>query len=374
MPTNKRITAIILTVLLVLPLMISGCNNKKAVEKESELSVRVTQVRVQDISKSGVYSGAVKGKNEAVLYAKAAARVVSVLVTPGQTVKKGQSLVALDPNDATVGLGQAQAGYDLALAGKKASDMSLETARTNYERTKKLAEAGAASPQQLEAAKTAYDSLLTGSSQASLAQATASLQSARDRAFITSPIDGVVGYLNLDVGDTASPAAVAAVISDTAELSVDVMVSESDIGFITPNSPVEVAISAADTKPFNGVVESVATTADPIKRTYLVKIKLPNTSGKVRSGMFAQVSLSTMNKKGVLCVPVTAVVTKGARTVVFTVDKNKRAQEIEVTTGIESRDYIEIVKGLSAGQTVITKGNTLVNNGTLLRVIAGEGK
>ncbi|MGE5380592.1 MAG: efflux RND transporter periplasmic adaptor subunit [Methylocystaceae bacterium] len=374
MPISKRVTAIILIVFLVLPLMISGCNKKKAVEKESELSVKVASVRIQDISKSGVYSGVVKGKTEAVLYPKASARVTAVLVQSGQTVKKGQQLIALDPNDASIGLAQAQAGYDLALANQKATNMKVESARLDYERTKKLYEAGAASPQKLEADKVAYEGLLTGSSEATLAQSAAALQSAEDRSNITSPIDGVVGFISLAAGDTANPASAAAVVSNTTELGVDVMVSESDVGYIEQNSPVEVTITAADSKPFSGIVDSVATAADPIKRTYLVKIKLANTEGKVRSGMFAQVSLSTLTRKGVLCVPVSAVVPKGVRTVVYTVDKDNRAQEIEVTPGIESRDYVEIIKGLSAGQVVITKGNTLVSKGTLVRVVAGEGK
>jgi len=47
---------------------------------------------------------------------------------------------------------------------------------------------------------------------------------------------------------------------------------------------------------------------------------------------------------------------------------------MDVTAGIKNESYIEITKGLKAGQQVITKGNTLVNDGTLVRVVSGGGK
>ncbi|NLM87197.1 MAG: efflux RND transporter periplasmic adaptor subunit, partial [Syntrophomonadaceae bacterium] len=55
----------------------------------------------------------------------------------------------------------------------------------------------------------------------------------------------------------------------------------------------------------------------------------------------------------------------------YVVDEENRAREREVETGIENNSYVEIVKGVSVGEEVITKGSTLVAEGTLVRVISG---
>jgi len=60
--------------------------------------------------------------------------------------------------------------------------------------------------------------------------------------------------------------------------------------------------------------------------------------------------------------------------VVYVVDEEKRAREREVEIGIENTSYVEIVNGVSVGEEVITKGSTLVADGTLVRVITGGAK
>jgi RND family efflux transporter MFP subunit len=118
-------------------------------------------------------------------------------------------------------------------------------------------------------------------------------------------------------------------------------------------------------------VENISTVADPAKHTYPVKVSLGNKDGLIKSGMFAEVRISTISKRNVVCVPANAVVPMNGRTVVYIVDKDKRARQVDVTTGIENSKYIEIVKGLKSGQQIITKGNTLINEGTLVRVVGG---
>jgi multidrug efflux pump subunit AcrA (membrane-fusion protein) len=87
--------------------------------------------------------------------------------------------------------------------------------------------------------------------------------------------------------------------------------------------------------------------------------------------MFAEVVVNTINKDNAVCVPTNAIVPKGARSVVYVVDEENRAREREVEIGIENTTYVEIIKGVSVGEEVITKGSTLVAEGTLVRVITG---
>jgi RND family efflux transporter MFP subunit len=283
----------------------------------------------------------------------------------------------MDSTDYQAGVQQAEAGLQMAEASKRANNIQAEAYRAAYERTKKLYEAGAASSQQLEQAQTQYEALTAGTADASVAQARAGLMAAQtqmDKCILTSPMNGVVGTISVSLGDMVSMQSPAAIVTDVSELEVQVMVSESDVSYIKPASSVDVMVTEVNDKPFKGVVESISTVADPTKRSYLVKVSLPNEESKIKSGMFAEVKIATESKAGVLCVPVSAVMPKNGNTIVFTVDKSKRSRSIKVETGIKNNRYIEITKGLQEDQEVIVKGNTLVNDGTLVRVVTGGAK
>ncbi|MEQ8200338.1 MAG: efflux RND transporter periplasmic adaptor subunit, partial [Syntrophomonadaceae bacterium] len=293
---------------------------------------------------------------------------------PGDAVKAGQRLITLDDTDFIAGVKQAEALVALAQAGLHSNQIQAENARLNYERIQALHEAGAVSDQQLEASRAAYEALIAGSAEASVAQAEAGLMAARnalDKCVLTSPINGIVGSIGLSLGDTANPAAVAAIVSNTGQLEVEVMVSEAEVSYIQKGSPVDVVVRAVRGEPFLGQVESIATVADPVKRNYAVKVSLPNPDDNIKSGMFAELSIDTMSKQDILAVPVGAVLPKGGRDIVYLVDDNQRARAAAVETGIKNDQYIEIISGLTAGQEVIIKGNTLVGDGTLVKVVEG---
>lgn len=342
--------------------LVSGCSQEQEVVKEMELTVATAQASTMDIAKNLKLSGMTKGKDEVYIIAKTPAQVTGVLVKPGQAISQGQTIITLDSSDYQAGVQQAEAALRLA-------EINLETAITNLERMEKLYEAGAISTQQLEAAQSGMESAQAGVEQASAALSMAQTQI--NNCMITSPISGVVGTVNVSVGDMASPSSPVAVVSNTSQLEIEILASETDINYINEGEEAEIFIKAVSTEPFKGQVESVSVVPDPMKRSYSVKISLPNEDGNIKSGMFAEVNIATESKKGVLCVPASAVIPKGNRTIVFTVDEENRAREREVKVGIENSKYVEIVSGIKEGEVVITKGNTLVTDGTLVRVVAG---
>ncbi len=365
---------ILLAAMMMTVLLISGCGKSEQVVKESEITVNTAPVQIQDMTKSILYTGTVRGQNEVYLMPKVPARVTGIHVQPGDSVQAGQSLITLDNTDFIAGVKQAEALLALAQAGLHSNQIQAENARLNYERIQALHQAGAVPDQQLEASRAAYEALIAGSAEASVAQAEAGLMAARnalDKCVITAPINGIVGTIGLSLGDTANPAAVAAIVSNTGQLEVEVMVSETEIGYIQKGSPVDVMVRAIRGEPFSGQVESISAVADPVKRNYPVKVSLANTDGQIKSGMFAELAIDTMSKQGVLTVPVGAVLPKGGRDIVYVVDQDNRAQVMEIETGIKNDQYMEILSGLTAGQQVIVKGNTLVGDGTLVKVVGG---
>lgn len=377
MNRRRRQICLLLCVLMIMSLAASGCGKKKEVVKETELSVSTAAAALQDIAKNENYAGVIRGKNEVYIMPKIPARVTGIYVQPGDRVSAGQTLMTLDNTDFQAGIQQAEAAVAMAEAGRRSNEIQAETARLAYERTKKLFEAGAASSQQLEAARAGYEALMAGTADAAVAQAQAGLMSAQmqmDKCALTSPIDGVVGTISLSLGDTANVASPAAIVTDVSELEVQVMVSEADVSFIQQSSSVDVLVKEVRDKAFKGTVKSIASAADPTKRSYMVKVSLPNEDGKIKSGMFAEVNIATESKPGALCVPISSVIPKNGHSIVYIIDKNHRARSVEVQTGIKSNRFVEITKGLREGQEVIVKGNTLVNDGTLVKVVAGGAK
>ncbi len=371
---NKRLGYGLLLILLSAMLLLSGCSKSKETVKESEITVNTAQAQVQDLAKSVIYTGSVRGQNEVNLIPKTSARVTGIYAQPGDTVKAGQTLITLDDTDFIAGVKQAEAMLAIAQAGLTTNQIQAENARMNFERTKALHEAGAVSNQQLEAAQAAYEALVAGSAEAAVAQAQAGLLAARnnlDRCNISSPIDGVVGSIGLSLGQTASMSSVAAIVSNSNQLEVEIMVSETEVSYIQKGSQVKVVVRAVQEEPVMGKVESIATVADPVKRNYAVKVSLPNPEGRIKSGMFAELSVDTLSKQNILTIPVSAVLPKTGQSIVYVVDEESRARPVEVQTGIKNDQLIEITSGLSAGQEVIIKGNTLVSDGTLVRVVGG---
>ncbi|MDO4540730.1 MAG: efflux RND transporter periplasmic adaptor subunit [Syntrophomonadaceae bacterium] len=374
MKKNWVLMALVISLLM---LALAGCGNESNAQvAEKSISVATTAAAIQDITSSKAYSGVARGESEVQIYPKLSARVQSIAVTPGDVVEAGQTLMVLDNSDYLPAAAQARAALDAASAGSKANALSLETAQKNYQRMVELHAAGAISDVELENSKMQLDALQTGASEAGVAQAQAILQSANDtlaNCNITTPIAGVVGSVSYSVGDMASPAMAAAVVTSTGNMEIAISVAESDIRYVYPGAAVTVKLRSLDNLELAGTVKSVAQSSGSTSLSFDVKIIFENPDSLVKSGMFAEVDMATESRSGVLAVPVNAVVQQTGSSVVYVVDEENRARAVEVTTGLKDQEYIEILSGLKTGQQVITQGNTLVSNGTLVKVTGAEG-
>lgn len=343
-----------------------GCGEKKVVKTDPRMPVQAVEAKTGSIERIVDYSGVVKGKNEVTLYPKVAARVIAINKHEGERISKGQAIISLDTTDYASRVVTAEA----ALVQAEANDLN---AQRNLERTKELAQQGAASSQSLEQAQMAADV-----SNATLASGRAALQDARNtlaNCKITAPIDGVVGLINVTEGNMVSTQTAAAVVSDMRSVKVDVNVSESEITYVQKGSKVSVLIDSLNGKSVLGTVTSVASVADAASRAFPVEITLNNADGLLKSGMFAEVKLGTEAKNGVIVIPRTAVSEKGARRIVYVVANEKKktiAREREIEMGIESKGSVEIAKGLKAGERVVVKGQTLLHDGDQVRVFTED--
>jgi RND family efflux transporter, MFP subunit len=365
----------VVLVVMSLFMVVSGCGKKAQEEAQNVFKVETAVVQTMDITRYSSYAGRVKGSNEEAVLPKLSSRVTAVYVNEGQAVQKGQVIVSLDPSKQAAAVEQAEAAVASARAGQAANEVQRQTALSNYNRMKELHNAGAVSDQALETAQAGYDALNTGATEASVAQAQASLNLAQQNLAdceIKSPMDGVVGRVDVAVGDTTSLQSPVAVINNTADLEVEVKVSESDVSSVQAGSAVKVQIKAISDEPLTGTIKSVASVPDSTTRTYPVKVSLPNNQqSQVKSGMFAEVMLGTQHRAGVVSIPMVAVLPKNGESTVYIVDEENRAQAVVVQTGLNDGTYTEITNGLQVGQKVVTKGNTLIDETSVLELADG---
>lgn len=374
---SKWTVWLLLAALLASITLIGGCNKSEEVAKETELTVEVAAAQNQFIARSARYAGKIRGANEAPVTPKMSGRVTQILVKPGDRVSAGQALVVLDSTGLQAALKQAEAMVASTRAQMASNQLQLENARLNYDRMQQLHQAGAIADNALEAARLQYETLSSGAVEASAASAEAarlSLQDQLNNCSLTAPISGMVGSISVSLGETAGPQSPVAVVSDTSRLQVEVLVSEADVNFIKPGSVANVYIASLNAQPFAGRVLTVDPMADVVKRNFTVQVELDKPQPEMRPGMFAQVVMATEQAENTLCVPIEAVIARGDKSVVYTVDAENRARPLEVKTGISSDRLIQITAGLEPGTQVIVKGNTLVSDGTLVKVAVGEDK
>lgn len=362
---RRKSSVLLLGVILIMALLCSsGCGKEEAQkEADNRLTVETAAVIQESIHKEVTYSGSLKGADEAMLYPKVAARVVAIHLQEGDRVAKGQAIISLDSTD-----------YDtqaaIAEAALAQAESAYENANTNVERTRLLHQEGAVSDQQLEQAEMG---LVQANS--ALEQAQAGVQSARNllsNCKITSPINGVVGIIQITEGNMASPQAPVAVVSSTGKLAVKLSVTEGDISFVKVNDPVKVRVNSISDQELTGQVTSVAAVAHPQFKTFPIEVTLDNPDNILKSGMTAEVQIGTEGKDGVLTVPRNAVVQKGARHVVFTVDEESVVHETTIQVGIQNRERVEVVKGLKLGERVVVKGQTLLHDTDEVRMAGGK--
>ena len=107
--------------------------------------------------------------------------------------------------------------------------------------------------------------------------------------------------------------------------------------------------------------------------TYTIKINIPNTTGELKAGMFAEVYFAKSTSDNAVIVPRDAVMdNNGEEYYVYVADGNT-AKKVEVTVGIDTGDTIEVTSGLTVNDKVVVKGQTYLADGDPLNVVSDNG-
>lgn len=343
---QKAIILIIaLLVLLGIFRILSAVIQPKEVA-DPPVNVKVATSEMGSIYTTSPITGRIQPAQEALIIPMAQGAVNRVNVSLGDFVKKGTVLFEIDS-------AQISAAYNQASAG-------LQAAKTAYNAMKTLYAEGAVSRADLEVANANYTAALAATSQT---------KEAYDNCRPAAPFDGYVTSLNVTVGNQAPTGSLAATVADVSSLKIETGVSEYIVNSLVPGQEVDIYINTLGDKPYIGIIESVSPAPGTGSLTYPTTIQIPNKSGELKAGMFAEIQIKSQSKEEVLLVPSDAPYIKSGKTWVITIDKNSMPVFNEVVTGLDNGEYTEIVKGLKPGEEVIISGQPYVTEGIEVLVI-----
>jgi RND family efflux transporter MFP subunit len=287
-------------------------------------------------------------------------RLVRVSAQLGERVRRGQSIAQVYSPE----LAEARTKYLAARAMLDAHDRELL-------RTQKLVAIGAASLQELERVHAEHSAQtaevesarsrlqLLGAPAEGGASATGDASATID---VPSPIDGVVTERVANVGLNVDPAAKLFTIVDLSTVWLVADAYEQDLHRIRDGARATVMARAFPDRPFEGRVSYIDPQLSEATRTAKVRVEVANPRAELRLGMYADVVITAAGGRPVLAVPKGAVQNVGGRQVVYlpAPDDPTKFTEREIHAGRSEGDLIEVVSGLTAGDSIVTEGSFYV--------------
>ena len=385
---KKRILAALLAASMAL---CAGCGSQTSDDGEEQTAAG-TAVEVAEVTKGAMsteYSvnGKVAADNEVQVFPMLAGQVLTLSVSEGDKVSKGQTLLSVDTSTVTSTMSSLRESYN---ATKTATDKAIENAQISVqqaqlavENTEALLEAGAAAEQDLTKAKQGLEQAQAGVAQAraqqaaSLAQIQASMDQINKQASlgtVTAPCAGTVTTVNVVQGGMASSAQPAVVIAEDSRVKIKASVSEDVFAGLHTGDSAGVQISVLSDEVKSAKILSLPAAANQQTNLYDVSVSVPDGSDPA-IGSFATVIFYTDRRENTLSVPTECVLTgNDNERYLFTVDEGgTTAKRVTVETGLVGKTQTEITSGLTAGDRVVTKGQSYLSDGSAVRVVTSDG-
>jgi RND family efflux transporter MFP subunit len=385
-PSAARATGVTaLALIAVCVLTATGCDDSgesaSSVSVDAALRAAVVQVRRTPLSNTLSVAGEFLPYQEVELHAKVAGYIKNINVDIGDRVRQGQVLAVLEIPELTAQLESANAGVrhsqeEITRAQNEVSRAEADHAAL-HAAAKRLRQASEARPgliaeqelddslakdrsaeAQVDAAKSA---LAASRQQLEVSQADREHYSALSQySRITAPFDGVVTWRYADTGSliqagTSNVSSEPVVkLSQVSMLRLRIAVPESLAGSVRDGDAADIRVKATDQHITGKVVRSTAS-LDRSTRTMQAEVDVPNGDYKLTPGMYADVTLRIQNAVNALTLPLQAV-NRGNdadKASVLLVNSQNHVEELQIRTGIEGSDRVQILSGLNEGDRVI---------------------
>jgi membrane fusion protein, multidrug efflux system len=340
---------------LLIPMM--SCSQQNISEKlngtDEKIPVKVAKSESRQFTPSIELSGTAYADKEANLGAALPGRVEKVYYPEGSRVKKGDLLVSLSG--------------ELCMQAM----VEFKTVEKDFERVSRLNDKGSVSQQEFDHVKAMYDA------------GRAKVEMMKKNTEIIAPFSGtIVEYLvnegenyffniNLEPGYSKTSGILRLMKLDPIQVKIEV--NEKDMGSLRTGQNATVSFDALPSTTFTGKLSGIEQFLSTLTHTAGVKIELPNSSGKIKPGMFAHVKIG-LNPMNSVSVPMAAIYRQPgtADDFIFIVSNNKvRRQKID---RLWTDDSLVGINGINSGETVVTSGKEKLHDGSLIEIKYQEEK
>jgi membrane fusion protein, multidrug efflux system len=339
-----------------------GACSKPAAKAEDIRPVRVLQLTGNSVDVTAEFSGEVRPRIESRLGFRVGGKIISRKVDVGNVVRHGQVLMQLDPQD--LQLAQAQAS-----AGLRAAESTRDLALAELKRYQDLRAKNFVSQAVLDTKESVFKA-----AQASVDSAQAASRGQSNQTGYTSlvsDIDGIVTAVEGEVGQVVAAGTPVVRIAKSGGKEIVIGLPEDKVEALRKMSDVQVRLWSNPNDVIPGKIREVAPVADPLTRTYAVKVSIPDSKADVKLGMTALVRFSSQTPNAMIKVPLTALYHEKSMTSLWVVE-NGAVKLVPVRIDGTSGNDVLLAGGVAPGQTVVTAGVNLLKAGQKVRILGAD--
>ncbi|BAC92802.1 efflux RND transporter periplasmic adaptor subunit [Vibrio vulnificus] len=319
---------------------------------EPEFPVTVTEVKPVDWVPVIEAIGFIE-PNQGVTIANETSGVIKqIRFESGTQVKEGQPLVLLDS--------------DVEKANLKSSEAKLPAAEAKYKRYQGLFKKGSISKEAYDEAEANYYSLKADIE---------SLKASIARREIKAPFSGVIGIRNVYLGQYLQAGSDIVRLEDTSVMRLRFTVPQNDISRINLGQEVDIFVDAYPQNPFKGSITAIEPAVNIQSGLIQIQADIPNSDGKLRSGMFARANIILPKLEDQVTLPQTAITFTlyGDNVYILTEEDGvQRVKQHVVKVGERTGNIAHILDGVKVGDQVVTSGQVRLSNDAKVRVVESD--
>lgn len=349
---------------MIVVLQVGGCTQEETPPAPLR-AVNVVRVNPDQQVDEVAYSGEIKPRYETALGFRVGGKIVERFVDVGDVVKADRVLARLDPEDQKL---NSQAVRSRLVAAEAA----YKQLKGDYERYKDLYEKRFISRAEFDRRRTDFEV-----AEAQLAQVRAELAVTENQANYTrlrADHAGVVTAIEAEVGQVVAAGQTVLRIARTSEKEVAISVPERKLGELDAATDIVITLWAKPDREYRGRVREVSPVADPVTRTYAVRIAMIEADDSVSLGMTANVYLQGIAGGRMVQLPATSIFQQGDAAAVWRVDPatgGVRILPVQVVRYFE--DKVAVTGELAEGDMVVRAGVHKLFEGEKVRVLDGVG-
>jgi RND family efflux transporter MFP subunit len=323
--------------------------------------VRTMTVGESPTTASNTYAGEVRARYESALAFRVGGKITVRAVNAGDTVRAGQVLARLDPTD--LNLGDAAASAQVA-----AAQAQFNVAKTDLERVRGLHAKKYSSQGELDRFTTQFEA-----AQAQLQAAQAQRNQVANQArysTLTADSDGVVLAVLAEAGQVVAAGQPVVQVAKAGAIEIATALPEDRINSARVGMPVRVSLWAGDGASYAATVREIASTADPLTRTYALRVAVTNPPAAMRLRMTAAVTVPHEGIPDLVHVPASAMVTQQGKAGVWVVQPKLDTVSFRpIEFGGVERNEVLVRAGLKTGEVIATAGASYLREGQKVRLM-----